>query len=82
MWCVYAYKCMWSYQGEKVILEAQAIYREQGKISDSWQHTLQHGRAVLDPVEAYRTWIKLQQKERKCFTHVLIFDWPNNATLG
>lgn len=64
--------CVWSYQREKVILQAQTIYREQRKISDSWQQTLQHGRAVLDPVEAYRAWIKLQQEKETFLTRLLI----------
>lgn len=70
---------VWSYQREKVILQAQAIDREQRKISDSGQQTLQHSRAVLDPVEAYRAWIQLQREERTRFTDVLISGRPNNA---
>lgn len=50
-----------SYQGEKVVLKAQAVHGEQGEVSDAWQQTLQHGRAVLDPVETHCTRIYLQK---------------------
>lgn len=48
-----------SHQREEVVLEAEPVHRLQAEISDTRQQTLQHGRAVLDTIEAHSAGVDL-----------------------
>lgn len=41
-----------SYEGEEVILQSQSVHGLKAEVSDAWEQALQHGRAVLDAIEA------------------------------
>lgn len=47
------------HQGEEVILQAEPVHRLQAEVSDARQQTLQHGRAVLDAIEAHSAGVDL-----------------------
>lgn len=57
--------CVASHQGEEVILQTQTVHGQQWEVSDTRQQTLQHGGAVLDPVESHSSWINLQMDDDK-----------------
>ena len=57
--CVRACVCVCVHQGEEVILQAQSVHRLQAEVSDARQQTLQHGRAVLDAIEAHSAGVDL-----------------------
>lgn len=52
-----------TYKGEEVVLQAEPVHRLQAKVSDSRQKALQHGGAVLDPIEAHSSRVDLQGDE-------------------
>lgn len=47
------------YQGEEVVLQAESVHRLQAEVPDARQQTLQHGRAVLDAIEAHGAGVDL-----------------------
>lgn len=47
------------HQGEEVVLQAESVHGLQAEVSDARQQTLQHGRAVLDAIEAHSAWVDL-----------------------
>lgn len=55
--------CVASHQGEEVVLQTQAVHRQQCEVSDTRQQTFQHGCAVLYPVESHGTGINLHMEE-------------------
>lgn len=56
--------CVAAYEGEEVILQAQPVHGLQAEVSDARQQTLQHGRAVLDAVEAHRAGVDLSAEQK------------------
>ena len=47
------------HQGEQVVLQAQSVHRLQAEVSDARQQTLQHGRTVLNAIEAHSAEVDL-----------------------
>lgn len=48
-----------SHQGEEVVLQAESVHGRQAEVPDPRQQALQHGRAVLDAVEAHGAGVDL-----------------------
>lgn len=48
-----------SHQGEEVVLEAEPVHGLQAEVPDARQQTRQHGRAVLDAIEAHSAGVDL-----------------------
>lgn len=57
-WCGCVCVCEF-HQGEEVVLQAESVHGLQAEVSDARQQTLQHGRAVLDAIEAHSAWVDL-----------------------
>lgn len=53
-----------AYKGEEVILQSQSVHRLQAEVSDAWEQTLQHGRAVLDAIEAHSAGVDLENSRK------------------